>query len=89
LYNFHPGSTVGQATKEESIALIAECINNAHKVTKYVTIVIENMAGTGNVIGSQFSELKGIIDRVDDKTRVGVCFDTCASRPFVLDLPDC
>jgi AP endonuclease-1 len=77
LYNFHPGSTVGQATKEESIALIAECINNAHKVTKYVTIVIENMAGTGNVIGSQFSELKGIIDRVEDKTRVGVCLDTC------------
>ncbi|KAG2127335.1 xylose isomerase-like protein [Suillus cothurnatus] len=65
LYNFHPGSTVGQATKEESIALIAECINNAHK------------AGTGNVIGSQFSELKGIIDHVEDKTRVGVCLDTC------------
>jgi apurinic endonuclease APN1 len=89
LYNFHPGSTVGQATKEESIALIAECINNAHKVTKYITIVTENMAGTGNVIGSQFSELKGIIDRVEDKTRVGVCLDTCASQPFVLDLPDC
>lgn len=77
LYNFHPGSTVGQATKEESIALIAECINNAHKATKYITIVIENMAGSGNVIGSQFSELKGIIDHVEDKTRVGVCLDTC------------
>ncbi|KAG2337235.1 AP endonuclease [Suillus weaverae] len=77
LYNFHPGSTVGQATKEESIALIAECINNAHKATKYITIVIENMAGSGNIIGSQFSELKGIIDHVEDKTRVGVCLDTC------------
>ncbi|KAG1827636.1 xylose isomerase-like protein [Suillus subaureus] len=77
LYNFHPGSTVGQATKEESIAFIAECINNAHKATKYITIVIENMAGSGNVIGSQFSELKGIIDHVEDKTRVGVCLDTC------------
>ncbi|KAG2135187.1 xylose isomerase-like protein [Suillus bovinus] len=77
LYNFHPGSTVGQATKEESIALIAECINNAHKATKYITIVIENMAGSGNVIGSQFSELKEIIDHVEDKTRVGVCLDTC------------
>ncbi|KAG1742021.1 xylose isomerase-like protein [Suillus lakei] len=77
LYNFHPGSTVGQATKDESIALIAECINNAHKATKHVTVVIENMAGSGNVIGSQFSELKGIIDHVEDKTRVGVCLDTC------------
>lgn len=77
LYNFHPGSTVGQATKEESIAFIAECINNAHKATKYITIVIENMAGSGNVIGSRFSELKGIIDHVEDKTRVGVCLDTC------------
>ncbi|OJA11263.1 hypothetical protein AZE42_05677 [Rhizopogon vesiculosus] len=77
LYNFHPGSTVGQATKEESIALIAECINNAHKATTHITIVIENMAGSGNVIGSQFSELKGIIDLVENKTRVGVCLDTC------------
>ncbi|KAG1725718.1 xylose isomerase-like protein [Suillus paluster] len=77
LYNFHPGSTVGQVTKEESIALIAECINNAHNVTKHITIVIENMAGSGNVIGSQFSELKAIIDDVEDKTRVGVCLDTC------------
>ncbi|KAG1899756.1 xylose isomerase-like protein [Suillus fuscotomentosus] len=77
LYNFHPGSTVGQATKEESIALIAECINNAHKLTKYITIVIENMAGSGNVIGSQFSELKEIINHVENKTRVGVCLDTC------------
>lgn len=77
LYNFHPGSTVGQATKEESIALIAECINDAHKATKYITTVIENMAGSGNVIGSQFSELKEIINHVEDKTRVGVCLDTC------------
>lgn len=77
LYNFHPGSTVGQATKEESIALIAECINDAHKATKNITTVIENMAGSGNVIGSRFSELKGIIDHVEDKTRVGVCLDTC------------
>ncbi|KAG1839181.1 xylose isomerase-like protein [Suillus tomentosus] len=86
LYNFHPGSTVGQATKEESIALIAECINNAHKMTKYITIVIENMAGSGNVIGSQFSELREIIDHVEEKTRVGVCLDTCSSRPFGYDI---
>ncbi|KAI5997640.1 xylose isomerase-like protein [Pisolithus orientalis] len=66
-YNFHPGSTVGRTTKEHSIALIAE----------WLTIVIENMAGAGNVIGSKFSELRGIIDCVENKDRVGVCLDTC------------
>ncbi|RDX47718.1 AP endonuclease [Lentinus brumalis] len=83
LYNFHPGSTVGAATLEESIALIAECINRAHKETEHVVIVLENMvrfrrnAGSGNVIGSRFAELGDIIKQVDDKTRVGVCLDTC------------
>lgn len=77
LYNFHPGSTVGRTTKEHSIALIAECINRAHKATANLTIVIENMAGAGNVIGSKFSELRGIIDLVENKDRVGVCLDTC------------
>ncbi|KAF9242073.1 xylose isomerase-like protein, partial [Melanogaster broomeanus] len=77
LYNFHPGSTVGKATKEESIALIAACINKAHKETSSIVIVIENMAGAGNIIGAQFSDLRDIIERVDDKSRVGVCLDTC------------
>ncbi|KAI6035991.1 AP endonuclease, partial [Pisolithus microcarpus] len=75
LYNFHPGSTVGRTAKEHSIALIAECINRAHKATTNLTIVIENMAR--NVIGSKFSELRGIIDLVENKDRVGVCLDTC------------
>ncbi|KAI6043388.1 xylose isomerase-like protein [Pisolithus marmoratus] len=84
LYNFHPGSAVGQTTKEHSVALIAECINRAHKATANLTIVIENMAGAGNVIGSQFSELRGIIDRVENKDRVGVCLDTCHLYAAVL-----
>ncbi|KAI0746789.1 xylose isomerase-like protein [Daedaleopsis nitida] len=77
LYNFHPGSTVGAATMEQSIALIAKCINRAHKETDSVVIVLENMAGAGNIVGSRFSELGRIIEQVDDKTRVGVCLDTC------------
>ncbi|RPD67489.1 AP endonuclease [Lentinus tigrinus ALCF2SS1-7] len=84
LYNVHPGSTVGAATTEQSLALIAECINRAHKETESVVIVLENMvrltvtqAGSGNVIGSRFSELGDIIEQVEDKTRVGVCLDTC------------
>ncbi|KAI5116240.1 hypothetical protein M0805_001234 [Coniferiporia weirii] len=77
LYNFHPGSTVGIATKEESISLIAECLNKAHKETSAVITVIENMAGAGNVIGSKFAEIASIIERIEDKSRIGVCLDTC------------
>ncbi|KAI1791074.1 AP endonuclease [Ganoderma leucocontextum] len=77
LYNFHPGSTVGAATKAESMTLIAECVNRVHKETERVIIVLENMAGSGNIVGSRFSELGDIIKQVDDKTRVGVCLDTC------------
>ncbi|KAG6877383.1 hypothetical protein C0993_007903 [Termitomyces sp. T159_Od127] len=81
LYNFHPGSTVGETTTENSISLIAECINRAHKETKTVTTVLENMASyffrSGNVIGYDFAHLGAIIAQVKDKSRVGVCLDTC------------
>nr|GAT46306.1 predicted protein [Mycena chlorophos] len=79
LYNFHPGSTVGEATTEESISLIAGCINDAHSATEGsgVVTVIENMAGAGNIIGGDFAHLGKIIEQVNDKTRVGVCLDTC------------
>ncbi|KIM36491.1 hypothetical protein M413DRAFT_449185 [Hebeloma cylindrosporum] len=77
LYNFHPGSTVGQTTTESSFSLIAECINRAHEETRGVTVVLENMAGGGNIIGSEFSHLAGIIKLVRDKIRVGVCLHTC------------
>ncbi|KAG9313328.1 xylose isomerase-like protein [Chiua virens] len=70
-YNFHPGSTVGNATKEESISHIAQCLNRAHKETSFVVTVIENMCGHGNVIGSQFTDLRGVIEQVEDKSRVG------------------
>ncbi|EDR06513.1 uncharacterized protein LACBIDRAFT_251065, partial [Laccaria bicolor S238N-H82] len=79
LYNFHPGSTVGDCSTDESLSLIAECINQAHKETAFVTTVLENMAGAGNIIGGDFAHLAGIIERVEDKTRVGVCLDTCHS----------
>ncbi|KAI9574151.1 AP endonuclease [Boletus coccyginus] len=76
-YNFHPGSTVGNATKEESISFIAQCLNRAHKETSSVITVIENMSGAKNIVGSQFTELRDIIRQVEDKSRVGVCLDTC------------
>lgn len=77
LYNFHPGSTCGKITVEESIARIAESINQAHQETKYVVTVLENMSCQGNTIGGKFDELRDIIDQVHDKSRVGVCLDTC------------
>ncbi|KAK2459507.1 hypothetical protein APHAL10511_008491 [Amanita phalloides] len=77
LYNFHPGSTVGAISTEGCISNIAGSINRAHKETEHVTIVLENMAGSGNVIGSDFAELGGIIGLVEDKSRVGVCLDSC------------
>ncbi|KAJ7615123.1 xylose isomerase-like protein [Mycena rosella] len=77
LYNFHPGSSVGKATTDESISSIADSINEAHKATETVVTVLENMAGAGNIIGGDFAHLAGIIRQVDDKTRVGVCLDTC------------
>ncbi|KIM22190.1 hypothetical protein M408DRAFT_333026 [Serendipita vermifera MAFF 305830] len=76
LYNFHPGSTVKQCTPEQSISYIAECLNKAHKATKFVVTVLENMASP-NVIGGSLEQLAQIIAEVEDKTRVGVCLDTC------------
>ncbi|CAK5279106.1 unnamed protein product [Mycena citricolor] len=77
LYNFHPGSTVGEATTEESISLIAGCINDAHRATQSIVTVLENMAGAGNIIGGDFRHLAEIIRQVENKSRVGVCLDTC------------
>ena len=62
---------------EDCLSLIAESINIALEKTKGVTAVIENTAGQGSNLGSEFWQLKYIIDRVNDKSRVGVCLDTC------------
>jgi len=85
LYNFHPGST-GTHPRPEAIARIAAQLNKAHKATKTVVTVLENMAGTGNVIGSAFEDLRDIIALIDDKTRVGVCIDTCHAFAAGYDL---
>jgi AP endonuclease-1 len=78
LYNFHPGST-GPNPRPEAIARIAAQLNKAHKATKTVVTVLENMAGSGNVIGSTWEDLRDIIALIDDKSRIGVCIDTCHS----------
>jgi len=78
LYNFHPGNT-GPHPRSQAIARIAANLNKAHKATKTVVTLLENMAGSGNVIGSTFEDLRDIIDLIDDKSRIGVCIDTCHS----------
>ena len=77
LLNFHPASDVYKRQTEDCLSLIAESINLALEKTKGVTAVIENTAGQGSNLGSEFWQLKYIIDRVNDKNRVGVCLDTC------------
>ena len=72
LLNFHPGSSLNKISIEECLSLIAESINLALEKTKGVTAVIENTAGQGSNLGSEFWQLKYIIDRVDDKSRVGI-----------------
>ena len=76
LYNFHPGSPMKE-DRVTACGYVAEAINRAHRATSTVTIVLENMAGQGDVLGSRFEDLKQIIDLVDDKDRVGICVDTC------------
>ncbi|GAW18123.1 hypothetical protein ANO14919_075960 [Xylariales sp. No.14919] len=85
LYNFHPGNTNGDV-REAAIGRIAAQLNKAHKATKTVITVLENMAGQGNVIGSTFEDLRDIIALIDDKTRVGVCIDTCHAFAAGYDL---
>ena len=76
LYNFHPGSHVGQGT-EEGIRLIAELLNGILTPDQHTTVLLETMAGKGSEVGGRFEELAGIIERVDLKDKVGVCLDTC------------
>jgi len=74
--NFHPGSHLSLLTTEECLARIAESINITLDQTAGVCAVIENTAGQGTNLGHTFEQLAFIIDRVEDKSRVGVCIDT-------------
>jgi deoxyribonuclease IV len=77
MLNFHPGAHLGKMTEDDCMKIVAESINFVLQKTKGVTAVIENTAGQGSSVGYRFEHLKSIIDMVDDKSRVGVCIDTC------------
>ena len=75
-YNFHPGSHVGQGT-DAAIPMIADAINSALRPEHDTTVLLETMAGKGSEVGKTFEELARIIDLVELKDKIGVCFDTC------------
>jgi deoxyribonuclease-4 len=77
MLNFHPGSHLNKITPDECLSRIATSINIALNETHGVTAVIENTAGQGTNMGYAFEHLAAIIDQVEDKSRVGVCIDTC------------
>lgn len=76
MYNFHPGSHVGQGV-EKGIELIADSLNSLIRSDMKTTILLETMAGKGTEIGRSFEELRSIIDKVEDDEKLGVCLDTC------------
>lgn len=76
MYNFHPGSHVGQGV-ETGIELISDLLNSILWKEQTTTVLLETMAGKGSEVGSRFEELREIIDRVELKDKMGVCLDTC------------
>lgn len=75
--NFHPGSHLKKISEDECLGKIADAMNITLEKTKGVSLVIENTAGQGSNLGWKFEHLAQIIDKIEDKSRVGVCIDTC------------
>lgn len=76
MYNFHPGSHVGQGT-EKGIVYIADTLNYVMEPQQSTTILLETMSGKGSEIGRNFEEIQSIIEKVEIKDKIGVCLDTC------------
>ena len=75
--NFHPGSHLRKITEDECLDRIALSLNQAIDATNDIKMVIENTAGQGSNLGYKFEHLAHIIDKIEDKSRIGVCIDTC------------
>ncbi len=87
LYNFHPGSHVGQGT-DIGIRYILEMLNGNMRRDMTTTVLLETMAGKGSEIGSTFEELRTIIDGCEYKEHLGVCLDTCHISDAGYDVRD-
>jgi deoxyribonuclease-4 len=86
LLNFHPGSHLGKSSEKECLKRIAESVNLALSQTRGVTAVLEITAGMGNHVGYRFEQLAEVIEQVEDKSRAGVCVDTCHAFAAGYDL---
>lgn len=75
--NFHPGSHLKKISEDECLDAIAQSMNRTLDKTSGVSLVLENTAGQGSNLGWRFEHLAHIIDKIEDKSRVGVCIDTC------------
>ena len=76
LYNFHPGSHVGQGM-DRGVEMIAEVLNQILTPEQHTAVLLETMAGKGTEVGSRFEELAAILDKVELSDKMGVCLDTC------------
>ncbi len=76
LYNFHPGSHVGQGA-DAGINMIANTLNEILYPEMTTTVLLETMSGKGSEVGRDFHEIRAIIDKVELSDKVGVCLDTC------------
>lgn len=86
--NIHPGSHLNQISEEQCLDNIAQSINRALDETSGVTIVLENTAGQGSNVGYRFEHIASIIDKVNDKSRIGFCIDTCHTYAAGYDIRD-
>lgn len=86
LLNFHPGSHLKKISVSDCLARIAASVNKALESTQGVMAVIENTAGQGTNLGHTFEQIAQIIDWVEDKSRIGVCLDTCHAFTSGYDL---
>lgn len=86
MINFHPGSHMREMEPDACLDLIADSLNLVLGRSEGVKAVIENTAGQGSNLGYSFEQIARIIDRVEDKTRIGVCIDTCHAYAAGYDL---
>ena len=86
MLNFHPGSHLNLVDADKCLDTIAESINITLDATSGVKAVIENTAGQGSNLGCSFEHIAHIIDKVDDKSRIGVCIDSCHAFAAGYDL---
>lgn len=86
MLNFHPGSHLNKVSEKKCLQTIADSINICLDMTDSVVIVIENTAGQGSNLGFAFEQIASIIDNIEDKSRIGVCIDTCHAFSAGYDL---